>query len=224
MPASPLKSKDRSLRLFKCTQNPDLDTRTILVEDQWDYVEMWLKRNHAPLNPLAALNVGRYFEGLAYRALVHNSVSPVARHAGWAETSWGHGMRDRLRDYGAEVEESGQAFTLGDLRVFLDLGYSDGGDWLRFMVIRALPLTSTAAERLSDPRYDVNSGRLPLLWHPDGAMRPVKTDGRAYLFVGDELRSVRVEMNEHTDPNGLSRTSGLEGMWEYLQRFRVAGE
>src|SRR5262245_61615679 len=46
MPASPIRYQDRSLRLYKCVVNPDLDTRTILVEDQWDYVEMWLKRNH----------------------------------------------------------------------------------------------------------------------------------------------------------------------------------
>jgi hypothetical protein len=32
----------------------------------------------------------------------------------------------------------------------------------------------------------------------DGAMRLVGTDGRVYLFVGDELRTMRVAMNEHS--------------------------
>ena len=48
MPASPIKYQDRNLRLFKCARDPDLDSRTILVEDQWDYVNMWLKRNNKP--------------------------------------------------------------------------------------------------------------------------------------------------------------------------------
>lgn len=53
-------------------------------------------------------------------------------------------------------------------------------------------------------------------------MRQVKTDGRVYLFIGDELRTMRVEMNEHTDPIGLNQAGSLEEMWEYLQQFHVA--
>ena len=45
MPVVQLRYQDRSLRLFKSAIGPDLSTRTILVADQWDYVEMWLKRN-----------------------------------------------------------------------------------------------------------------------------------------------------------------------------------
>jgi hypothetical protein len=131
-------------------------------------------------------------------------------------------MRDRLRDWGAEVEQSGASFPLGDLRVITDYGHSEGGDWLRFLVIRAYPAASTAAERVADPRYDINSGGIPRLRHADGVMRPVKTDGRAYLFIGEELRTMRVEMNEHTDTVGLCQAGSLEGMWQYLQRFRVA--
>jgi hypothetical protein len=128
----------------------------------------------------------------------------------------------RLRDYGAEVEHSGCSYDLGDLRVIESCGYSEDGDWLRYLVIRAYPLPVTTEEILADPRYDINSGRLPLVRHPDGVMRPVKTDGRVYLFVGDELRTLRVEMNERTDPVGLRRASNLEGMWVYLQQFRAS--
>jgi hypothetical protein len=45
MPADPLKFKRRTVRLQKCITHPDFGSRTILVEDQWDYVEMWLRRN-----------------------------------------------------------------------------------------------------------------------------------------------------------------------------------
>ena len=129
----------------------------------------------------------------------------------------------RLRDYGAEIEQSGDGFPLGDLRVVATYGFSEGGDWLRYLVIRAYPAASTPEERAADPRFDINSGGRPRVRHPDGAMRPVGTDGHAYLFVGDELRTMRVEMNEHTDTLGLSRAGSLEGMWDYLQRFRVPG-
>jgi hypothetical protein len=46
MPASKIRFQERALRLYKCSTNPDLGTRTILVEDQWEYVDMWLKRNN----------------------------------------------------------------------------------------------------------------------------------------------------------------------------------
>ena len=80
---------------------------------------------------------------------------------------------------------------------------------------------TTLADRNADARYDINSGRLPLVRHADGVMRPVKTDGRAYLFIEDELRTMRVEMNEHRDTVGLGRAGSLEGMWAYLQQFRA---
>ncbi len=131
-------------------------------------------------------------------------------------------MKDRLRDYGADVEQSGQAFNLGDLRVCLSFGYSEGGDWLRFLVVQAWPTAWTVEERHADPRYDPNVAGLPKVRHPDGSMRSVKTDGRVYLFVGDELRTMRVEMNEDADTNGLTLAASLDEMWDHLQRFRVA--
>jgi hypothetical protein len=122
---------------------------------------------------------------------------------------------------GADVEHSGEGFLLGDLVVVIDYGYSNGGDRLRYLVIRAYPASSTPDERMADSRYDINSGALPRLRHPDGAMRLVQTDGRAYLFIGDELRTMCVAMNEHTDTIGLARADSLEAMWTYLQQFRV---
>src|SRR5689334_13528128 len=35
----------RSIRLHKCIKKPNFRSRTILVDDQWYYVDMWLKRN-----------------------------------------------------------------------------------------------------------------------------------------------------------------------------------
>jgi hypothetical protein len=45
MPFSPLVYDRRSLRLHKCMVGPDFKSRTVLVEDQWAYCEMWLRRH-----------------------------------------------------------------------------------------------------------------------------------------------------------------------------------
>src|ERR1041385_200349 len=44
MPFKPIKLNGRPLVLQKCIVQPNFGTRTILVDDKWDYVEMWLKR------------------------------------------------------------------------------------------------------------------------------------------------------------------------------------
>jgi hypothetical protein len=126
-----------------------------------------------------------------------------------------------FRHYGFDVKHSGESFSLGDLQVMVNYGYSEDGDRLRYMVIRAFPSTSTFEERLADSRMD-NSGYLPLIRHPDGTMRRVKTDGRVYLYIDDELRTMRVQMSEHDDTIGLAKAGTLEAMWDYLQQFRIA--
>jgi hypothetical protein len=123
--------------------------------------------------------------------------------------------------YSPEIKESGQGFPLGDLLVSITFGYSDDGDRLRYLVILSWPSSTLPSARLADPRFDQFSTSLPLVRHEDGVMRPVGTDGHVYLFIGDELRTMRVAMNEHTDPNGLSDAKSLEEMWEFLQTFRV---
>lgn len=44
MAFKPIKVNGRALHVQKCIVEPDFGTRTILVDDKWDYVEMWLKR------------------------------------------------------------------------------------------------------------------------------------------------------------------------------------
>ena len=129
-------------------------------------------------------------------------------------------LRRHSQDNGADVEHSGESFPLGNLQVIVDYGYSEGGDRLRYVVIRAYPADTTTQERLADPRYEITAG-LPRVRHPDGTMRAVETDGHAYLFIGEELRTMRVKMNEHTDTIGLTRAGNLEGIWDFLQQFRV---
>lgn len=47
MPQKTIQHKGRPLSIHKSCINPDFNEKTVLVEDTWLYVEMWLKRNNA---------------------------------------------------------------------------------------------------------------------------------------------------------------------------------
>lgn len=119
------------------------------------------------------------------------------------------------------LQQSGSGFVLGDEYVVTDYGYYGNGDQLAFAVIMSWPVDLDPNLRLNDPRFDGNSGGIPLIRFHDGRMHPVELGGHVYLFIGDELRTMRVKMNEHTDTAGFSRAESLEGIWTYLQQFRV---
>src|SRR6476620_10089056 len=80
----------------------------------------------------------------------------------WALSHFGggNGVREQLWGEGADIGHSGESFPLGDLQVIADFGYSEDGDRLRYMVIRAYPPPATVEARLADARYDINSGFL----------------------------------------------------------------
>jgi hypothetical protein len=119
------------------------------------------------------------------------------------------------------VGHSGESFTIGEQFVVIDYGYLDGGDKLAFAVIRSWPTDSSIESRSNDPRFDLNLAGLPLVRHSDGQLREVGTDGRVYVFFGDQLRTMRVQMNEHTDTDELSRQKDMEGIWGHLKQFQV---
>jgi hypothetical protein len=123
--------------------------------------------------------------------------------------------------YDPTIQESGEGFTVGNMAVMATFGYSNDGDRLRYLIILTWPITTPPDARLPDSRYDANSGMLPRVRHLDGKMRQVGTDGHVYMFIGDELRTMRVAMNEHTDTIGLTKARSLDHMWQYLQQFRV---
>jgi hypothetical protein len=129
---------------------------------------------------------------------------------------------DRIRDYGADIQYAGMAYTIGDCRFDIESGSSENGDWLRYLVIRAWPITSTVEERRSDPRYVWDFGGRPGVRYPDGVMRRVGTNGHVYVFFGNELRVMRVETSEREAVRGLRQSGSFEGMWAYLEQFRVA--
>lgn len=45
MSTVPIKRNKRPLTLHKASVQPNFNSKTVLVDDVWDYVEMWLKRN-----------------------------------------------------------------------------------------------------------------------------------------------------------------------------------
>jgi hypothetical protein len=52
-------------------------------------------------------------------------------------------------------------------------------------------------------------------------MIPVGADGDLYFFHGDQLKTMKVRMNEHTDTMPLDDLKSLDDVWDYLQRFRI---
>ncbi|WP_255654844.1 YaaC family protein [Caldibacillus sp. 210928-DFI.2.18] len=38
--------KGKNLTLYKAIKSPNFEGKTVLVNDPWEYVEMWLKRNN----------------------------------------------------------------------------------------------------------------------------------------------------------------------------------
>jgi hypothetical protein len=119
------------------------------------------------------------------------------------------------------VRQSGEGFGVGDFLIVAQYGYSDDGDRLRYAIFRTWPKDSTTEQRNLDARTGKGFLGWPLVRNTDGRMIPVGANGDIYFFEGDNLKTLRVRMNEHTDTAPLGNMTSLEEVWTYLQQFRV---
>jgi hypothetical protein len=119
------------------------------------------------------------------------------------------------------VKESAHGYFCGDYLILGEYGYTDGGDRLRFAIFRTWPKDSTPAERALDTRTGRDVLGWPLIRANDGRMIPVGTDGDVYFFAGENLRTMKVRMNEHDDTIPLDNQKTLEEVWDYLKQFRI---
>jgi hypothetical protein len=119
------------------------------------------------------------------------------------------------------VRESGHGFMVGDVLVLAEYGYSDGGDRLRYAIFRTWRKGHTAADRMLDQRVVRDFWAWPCIRGHDGRLIPAGTDGQIYFFDGDDLKTMRVRMDEHTDTVPLEDLPSLDEIWRYLQQFRV---
>jgi hypothetical protein len=119
------------------------------------------------------------------------------------------------------VRESGHGFVCGDCLILGEYGYTNGGDRLRFAIFRTWPKDSTPAQRSLDTRTGRDFLGWPLVRWNNGRMIPVGTDGNIYFFAGDNLRTMKVGMNEHTDTVPLDNLKTVEEVWDYLEQFRI---
>jgi hypothetical protein len=119
------------------------------------------------------------------------------------------------------VRQSGHGFVCGDYLLLGEYGYSDGGDSLRFAIFRTWPKDSTPEQRALDTRTGRDFLGWPLIRDKDGRMIPVGAQGDLYFFEGDNLKTMKVRMNEHTDTIPLDNLKTLEEVWTYLQQFRI---
>lgn len=113
---------------------------------------------------------------------------------------------------------SGQGFQMGRLSVDVMFGYADDGDRLLFAIVRSYPPGTPAA----DSRVKDDYGGAIFVRNNDGQMIPVKRDGRLYLFDEDNnVRTMKVKMNEHSDTDGLTHCRDMEEIWDLFKRFEV---
>jgi hypothetical protein len=119
------------------------------------------------------------------------------------------------------VRQSGHGFGVGNQLVLGEYGYSDGGDRLRYAIFRTWPKESTQEQRSLDARRATGFLGWPLIRDIGGFMIPVAADGNVYFFEGDNLKQLKVRMNEHTDTMPLDNMKTLDEVWDYLRRFRV---
>ena len=54
-----------------------------------------------------------------------------------------------------------------------------------------------------------------------GFRLPVATNGRVYVFFGDERRTMRVDMNEHSDTLGIGNSQNMNDVWDFFSQYRV---
>jgi len=119
------------------------------------------------------------------------------------------------------IRESGHGFVIENQIVLAEYGYSRDGDVLRWAIIRTWPRDSTEEQRRNDPRLSRNFYVWPLVRDTDGRMIRVGARGNVYFFDGDQLNTMRVTMNEHTDTIPLEDARTLKEMWAYLKRFQI---
>lgn len=124
----------------------------------------------------------------------------------------------------SSLQQSGTAFSVGDHSVVTTYGYFGNGDKLAFAVIQTWPIGTPIEKKLADCRVDFNSGGTPLILHGDGKYYPPDMSGMVYMFFGNELRTMAVQMSEHTDTAGLMRTKDIDGVWSHFGRFRTPHE
>lgn len=117
--------------------------------------------------------------------------------------------------------ESGESFVLNDEHVIVDFGYAWDGDQLTYCVIRSWPDSTSPEQKMADTRSSLGTLGGRLVRNSTGLMEPVKKDGRVYLWIGDELRTFRVDMSEHTDTMGLWQSTSVRDMEAFFAPFRI---
>jgi hypothetical protein len=136
---------------------------------------------------------------------------------GWVAAQFGLTMNSGL-------QQSGTAFSVGEHSVVTTYGYFGNGDKLAFAIIQTWPADTSPEEKLADHRVDFNSGGTPFILHSDGKYYPPDMSGTVYMFFGDELRTMTVQMDEHTDTVGLMRAKNINGVWSHLEQYKTQQE
>ncbi len=100
-----------------------------------------------------------------------------------------------------------------------EYGYSHGGRKLLYAVIRSFPPGASDQQKSNDPRYHEAVSGIEVRGK-DGHMIPVGRDGIVYMFDGDKLRMMKVQVGE--DDIGIANCQSMDEIWARFQKFEVS--
>jgi hypothetical protein len=123
-----------------------------------------------------------------------------------------------VRWYWFDEGVSGESTYMEGSLVVAEYGYSHGGRKLLYAVVRSFPTNSTSEQRNNDPRYRSINDDVSVRDN-DGHMIPVGRDGTVYIFNGDKLRTMKVQVAE--DDIGIVTCFDMDDVWARFQKFEV---
>ncbi len=118
------------------------------------------------------------------------------------------------------LQQSGTAFSAGDHVVVTTYGYFGNGDKLAFAIVQTWPIDTPPEVKLADKRVDFDSKTTPLIRQNDGIYREPDISGTVYMYFGDELRTMSVDMDEHTDTAGMMQLKDIDAVWAHFEKFK----
>lgn len=122
--------------------------------------------------------------------------------------------------YALYIQESGEWFTTRGQKVDIVFGYTRGGDVLNYAIVRSWPENEPGLI-LTDTRSTFGPIPIRMCRNNDGWRLPAATNGQVYVYFGDELRTMRVDMDEHSDTQGIGNCQTIQEVWEFFSQYRV---
>jgi hypothetical protein len=122
--------------------------------------------------------------------------------------------------YALYIQESGEWFTVRGQKIYIVFGHTHGGDVLNYAIVRSWP-ANEPDRILTDTRSTLGPIPIRLCRNNGGWRLPAATNGQVYVYFGEELRTMRVDMDEHSDTQGIGNCQTIQDVWDFFSQYRV---